>query len=85
MEKLTAFVSRFEGEKTTSSENISVHTSTRKSTSPATSSTASHAFNIANILSKETGSGYRIEPREEHLQVSNVAEASKLKHTACKR
>ncbi|CAB4032863.1 Short stature homeobox 2 [Paramuricea clavata] len=75
MEKLTAFVSRFEGEKTSSSEDIVAHSSRTSTSSPVFSS--SHAFNIANILSKETGSRYRNEVRGEHLQLgSNMPEAS---------
>jgi hypothetical protein len=81
MEKLTAFVSRFEGGKTSSSEDIVAHSSRTSRSSPVFSS--SHAFNIANILSKETGRGYRNEVRGEHMQLgSNMPEASKLAHTA---
>ena len=81
MEKLTAFVSRFDGEKTSSSEDILVHSS-RNSTSPVFSPSSSNAFNIANILSNDTGSRYRREVQEEeHLQDSNKAEASKLRHS----
>ena len=78
MEKLTAFVTRFEEEKNDSSKDISAHSSR---SSPVFSS--SNAFNIANILSKETGSRYSSEVRE-HIKDSNVAEeASKLAlHTA---
>jgi hypothetical protein len=78
MEKLTAFVSRFEGEKSSSSEDIVVYSGKESNRSPVFSS--SHAFNIANILGKETGSKYKSEVEGE--QDTNVAEASKLAHTA---
>ena len=81
MEKLTAFVSRFEGKKTSSSEDILAHSSRTSTNSPVFS--PSPSFNIANILSNETGSRHRNEVRREHIQDSNVVEASKLEpHTA---
>lgn len=81
MEKLTAFVSRFEGEKTSSSEDILARSNRTSTNSPVFSS--SRSFNIANILSNETGSRHRNEVRGGHAQDSNVIEASKLApHTA---
>ncbi|XP_028418812.1 paired mesoderm homeobox protein 2-like [Dendronephthya gigantea] len=77
MEKLTAFVSRFEGEKTISSEGILAPSSSLTSTkSPVFSS--SNSFNIANILSKETGRRYENEVEEDLMQNTNssVTEAS---------
>ena len=68
MEKLTAFVSRFEGEKST--EEIVAHSNRASMCSPVLNT--SHSFNIANILSKETGSKYKNGVREE--QDCNVAE-----------
>ena len=76
MEKLTAFVSRFEGKKTSSSEDILAGPRRTPTNSPVFSS--SHSFNIANILSNETGSRYRNDVRGENMQDSNVVEASKL-------
>ena len=76
MEKLTAFVSRFEGEKST--EEVVAHSSKASTFSPVLNT--SHTFNIANILSKETGSKYQNGVRGE--QDCNVAEASKSEHTA---
>jgi hypothetical protein len=72
MEKLTAFVSRFEGEKS-SGDNVA-HSSRTSTCSPVLNT--SHAFNIASILGKETGSKYKNGAREE--QDCNVAHASKL-------
>lgn len=82
MEKLTAFVSGFEGEKTSSEAILADSSSLTSTKSPVF--TSSNSFNIANILSKETGRRYENEVREDHKQNtnSNVAEASKLSDTA---
>lgn len=69
MEKLTAFVSSFEGEQATTTADARVGTnSTRQheAATPVLSSPASHAFNIASILSRDTNSRYVGEVRRDH-------------------
>ena len=76
MEKLTAFVSRFEGEKPTSTEAVHVHSTTPSQTSSALRSSVPHAFNIASILSNETRR-YVGEVRDE-IHQSNATRTSKF-------
>lgn len=72
MEKLTAFVSRFEGEKTTSATAVLVNSSRKSLPTPTLNSPAPHAFNIASILSRETRSRYVGEVKDDLIQ-STVA------------
>ena len=76
MEKLTAFVSRFEGEKPTSTETVLVHSTTPSQTTSAVRSSVPRAFNIASILSNETRR-YVGEVRNE-IQQPNATGTSKF-------
>lgn len=81
MEKLTAFVSSFEGEKATTVAGARVGTnSTRQLHEGASvgSSPASQAFNIASILSRETNSRYVGEVRRDHTTSQLNVQTSKF-------
>lgn len=66
MDKLTAFVSSFEGQKGTTVGAVGTNSTRRIEAGPVLSSPASHAFNITSILSRETNSRYVGEVRNDH-------------------
>lgn len=80
MEQLTAFVSRFDGEKVNSAEtvegNSTISPKQQSESIPVMSSSPPHAFNIASILSGGNRSRYIGDIRNE-LAPSTVATTSK--------